>query len=554
MRDDLTRHLDALLAQPLPQIALDGGLVDQARATFSRVPVAQRVYSRIVPSSAAQALAPWRPSDALGAAGAELFMRGSGKPLADAIPGLYTPEGFHTVLLATLPAVAKQVAAESWVLGKQSEIDTTGPGLQALQAAVVQLYEADYARQWDGLLADLNPVPFHSPQQAAEALYVLGSPQSPMRGLLTAIAHELTLAPPPSPPASPVKTVAADLQGVLGAPPAGAALPDGHEIDDRYRKLRDYVGQGPGAPIEQALTTINGLQQGLAQLASAPAPGTVGTPAPNTGADPLLALRAAASQAPQPVQRWLLALATNGGALRAGGVRQQAAAAFNGADGPAKLCAEAVGGRYPFVATASSDIPLDDFSRLFAPGGQIDAFFSAQLKPFVDTTAHVWKAQDAGGAPAPVTAGDLEQFQRAAAIRQMFFANGATTPSLRLEFTPTDLDAGAKQVTLDLGGSSLSYAHGPSRAVAVNWPAQGGSNARLVFDPPSPGGAIQASGPWALLRLIGQGSLQSNGAPDRFTLVFQQGDRRAVFAVRATSVVNPLAGAALQDFRCPALR
>jgi type VI protein secretion system component VasK len=36
--------------------------------------------------------------------------------------------------------------------------------------------------------------------------------------------------------------------------------------------------------------------------------------------------------------------------------------------------------------------------------------------------------------------------------------------------------------------------------------------------------------------------------------VFQQGDRRAVFAVRATSVVNPLAGAALQDFRCPALR
>jgi type VI secretion system protein ImpM len=114
----------------------------------------------------------------------------------------------------------------------------------------------------------------------------------------------------------------------------------------------------------------------------------------------------------------------------------------------------------------------------------------------------------------------------------MFFAAGGTTPSLRLEITPTDLDAGAKQVTLDLGGSSLTYAHGPSRAVAVNWPAQGGSEARLAFDPPTPGGAIQASGPWALFHLIAQGTLQPNGAPDRFTLVFQHGDRRAVFGAQ----------------------
>jgi type VI secretion system protein ImpL len=556
MRDDLLRHLDVLLAQPLPPITLDGGLVDQARATFSRVPVAQRVYSRIAPSSAAQALPQWRPSDALGAAGAELFVRASGRPLTDGISGLYTPEGFQSVLLASLPAVAKQVADESWVLGKQSEIDTSGPALQTLEAAVVQLYEADYGKQWDALLGDLNLAPFQSAQQAAEALYVLGSPQSPMRSLLTSVAHELTLSAPPPAAANPLKTVAAassaaaDLQRVLGGPAAAVVMPDGHEITARYKPLVDYVGPGAGAPIEQALAAINGLQQNLAQLAAAP----VGGAAATAGADPLLTLHAVASQAPQPVQRWLMALASNGAALRAGGVRQQAAAAFNGAGGPAQLCAEAVEGRYPFVATATSDVPLGDFSHLFAPGGLIDAFFDAQLKPFVDTAAHVWKAQAVGGAPGPVTAADLVQFQRAAAIRQMFFAAGGTTPSLRLEITPTDLDAGAKQVTLDLGGSSLTYAHGPSRAVAVNWPAQGGSEARLAFDPPTPGGAIQASGPWALFHLIAQGTLQPNGAPDRFTLVFQHGDRRAVFAIRATSVLNPFSNTALQDFRCPALR
>jgi type VI secretion system protein ImpL len=76
-----------------------------------------------------------------------------------------------------------------------------------------------------------------------------------------------------------------------------------------------------------------------------------------------------------------------------------------------------------------------------------------------------------------------------------------------------------------------------------------------VLDPVA-GGApavFEASGPWALFRLIAQGSLQPDGAPDRYTLVFQQGEHRVAFAVRAGSVVNPLASAALQEFRCPAL-
>jgi type VI secretion system protein ImpL len=205
------------------------------------------------------------------------------------------------------------------------------------------------------------------------------------------------------------------------------------------------------------------------------------------------------------------------------------------------------------MTTSTADVPLDDFTRLFAPNGLIDGYFNTQLRPFVDTTAAVWRAQDADGVGAPVSAAELAQFQRAAVVRQMFFPAGSTALGVRLDITPTDLDPGAKQVTLDLAGSSIVYAHGPVRATQVNWPAQGASAARLVFDPPAPGGAIQASGPWALFHLIAQGSSRQDGTPDRFTLVFQQGDRRATFLVRAASVVNPFVPGATQDFRCPAL-
>jgi type VI secretion system protein ImpL len=539
LRASLSGHLDALLAEPLPAIALDGALVEEARAIFSRVPLAQRVYSRIVLSAAAQRAAPWRPADALGAAGARLFLRASGKPLTDGVPGLYTAAGFRDVLLAALPLAARQVAAESWVLGRQAAADAAQ--VPALEQDVVRLYEADDVKQWDGVLADLNLAPAHSVQQAAEQLFVLASPQSPLRDLLGAITRQLTLVA--AAPAAPVQPVSAEVKQALGQP--APASPDGGEVDAHFRALRAYAG----APLDAALKAVDAVQQDLAQLAGAP-PGAA--PPAATGGDKLLALRAEAGQAPQPVQRWLLAMAAEAASLRAGGARAQVLAAFNGGGGPAALCSRAVSGRYPFSPTASAGIPLDDFVRLFAPGGLLDGFFNAQLRPFVDTSGATWKIADGDAAP-PVSGAELAQFQRAAAIRDMFFPAGAA-PTLRFEVTPLDLDPGARQVTLDLGGASVSYAHGPARATAVSWPAAGGSAARLVFDPPAPGAALQASGPWALFRLIGQGSLQAQGSSDSYTLTFQQGERRAVFAVRAGSVLNPLAPGVLQDFRCPALR
>ncbi len=57
----------------------------------------------------------------------------------------------------------------------------------------------------------------------------------------------------------------------------------------------------------------------------------------------------------------------------------EVAAAYNGVNGPARLCAPAVNGRFPFVPGSSNETPLDDFAKLFAPGGLIDGFFNTQL-------------------------------------------------------------------------------------------------------------------------------------------------------------------------------
>ncbi len=552
----LRRHLDALLAEPLPAIGLDGELVAQTRATFSRVPVAQRVYSRIRPSAAAMRLPAWTPAEALGPAGARVFVRVSNKPLTEGIPGFLTADGFHDVLLRSLPDAVKEVAAETWVLGKRVEFNPTGPETLDIGQAVIGLYEADFIQSWDAMLADLNVVPLRSLTQAAQDLYILASPQSPMRDLLASVVNQVNLAKPPPPPAAggaPADPATARLRSIFEALPGQPAqLPLGHEVDQHFKPLRDLV---TGGQLDQVLKVLSDLQQQLAKLAAAP----IGAAAPTlpTGNDPTLALRTEAERQPQPLSRWLGGIASAGIVLRGGGARQQVAAAFNGAGGPGTLCPIAVNGRFPFTPGAAIETPLGDFGKLFAPGGLLDGFFNTQLRPYVDTSAKNWTPQPADGVSAPVSPADVAQFQLAAVIRDLFFAGGGTTPSVRFDITPTALDSGATQVLLDLDGTSVTYSHGPTRSTQITWPDPNHmQSARLVFDPPPTGksGVLAESGPWAMFRLFARGGLEQAASPENYRLTFQIGERQAVFDLRAGSVLNPFAPGLLQRFRCPSVQ
>ena len=381
----LQGHLDALLAQPLPPVPLDDALVAQARTTFSRVSLASRAYSRIKPSAAAQSLPPWRPSDVLGPAGMRVFTRASGKKLSDGVPGFFTVDGFHKVLLPALPSATREVASESWVMGQKVPVNLDNAQQAELANSVVKQYLDDYAKAWDGLIQDLEIVPLRSLPQAAQDLYVLASPQSPLKDLLTAIARQVTLSEPPAAEtAAKAKAAAAAsaaaaaapsaargaaaLSSILGGQPGAAPVqPPGHAIDERYKPLRDLVAASGGAPIDQVLKLLNDLQQQLAKLNAA----GVGAPVAPIGNDPSLALRAESQRQPQPLGRWLAAMAESSTALRGGGARQQVIAAYNGSGGPAALCPLAVNGRFPFVPGSSLETPLDDFAKLFAPGGLI---------------------------------------------------------------------------------------------------------------------------------------------------------------------------------------
>jgi type VI secretion system protein ImpL len=555
-RQRLRRHLAVLLANPLPTIPLDGTLVARAQAVISDVPLANRVYSQIAPSAAAQGLVPWQPSDALGPAGAQMFVRASGKPLSVGIPGFYTVKGFYDVLLPSLAETAKKIANESWVLGKSAQLNPQSPDLGHLEQDVIALYEADYAKRWDAMLADIDLVPWHTPEESVQNLYLLASPQSPMRALLRSAVRQLTLTKPPQKPAAARNpsggAAQSELSSLFRGPPGPSPKPLGKEIDDRYRALRDYVGNGPGAPIDETLKAMDALRQEIAQAGGAAA-GT--PPAMPAGGDPLLLLRAQMGAAPQPVKRWLATMISGGAQVTSGSFAKGIKQAFGASGGPGPLCRQAVPGRYPFSLGASEEVGIADFAKLFSPNGLLNSFFNTQLSRFVDTSARVWRSHAVDGVTPPVSPFALAQFQRAARIRDTFFSEGGGTPGLRFDLTPVSLDSGAKQVTLQLGDTTIRYAHGTPTTTQVVWPGPSGTvSAQLSFDPP-PGGSrsLQASGPWALFRLFDQGNVRQVGGPDRYLVTFSVGARQASFALQAGSVLNPFTPGLLRGFSCPNL-
>ena len=117
----------------------------------------------------------------------------------------------------------------------------------------------------------------------------------------------------------------------------------------------------------------------------------------------------------------------------------------------AAQCQAAVA-KYPFSANGPP-VGLDEFAKVFGPGGALDGAYNTQLKSYIDSSAKPWKPQ--ATAAGLLGAADAQNFQRAAAIRDAFFPGAKATPSVQFDVEP----AGAVPATLDLGGAAVVLIH-----------------------------------------------------------------------------------------------
>ena len=551
----LAQHFETLLSDPdrFKSLPISADVVSQARAALQTASLPVLMYSRLKLTYLGDQKRAVRLDLKLGPGAETVLYRRSGAKMSDPLPAIYTRPVFNEINATGKYELIKEFAADGWVFGDNSFDLKNAP---KLANQVMQVYEQDYIRFWDDLLADVKLKPTTGQQALSESLGILSGPTSPLKGFVAVVADNTDLLKPDDSVANKaaqgvVAAVAAKagaLTKLFGDDPAAAPQDKpGTKVAAHFEPIRKLVDGPPGsAQIDRALGALAQLNQVLKTTG-----GAVGT---QKNSDP--AVLKSANDAQQNVELEAKQLPPGIGSMVADEGKQALGIVKGAASGElgrsydefvAKECRELIEGRYPFDRNSSTDVPLDDFAHLFAEGGTFDKFFRDNLAALVDTSRSPWRWKDGAAQPSGAR-GLLPQFQQVQAIREIFFKLG-TKPEIRFTMQPDLLDRAVSRFSLDVNGQSLEYRHGPVQNLNFTWPGSGAGHASVNFEAGGPPAITAFTGPWAWFRVLDQAKIQPQ-SETRFMLTFNQGGHAAQVLIEASSVRNPFARNELQSFHC----
>jgi len=569
LRTELLAHLQSLSVLT-PDASLDPAIIADARARLSQVARGERGMTLLEGLVPVRALPEFRLTDAGGPLSARALVRRSGAPLQQGVPGVFTAQGFVTVGKPAVDTVALSMLREGWVMGLPADPAAMVQQTAELRAEILQVYAERYARAWEQILADIGIVPLLSPDQAAEALTILGGASSPLRRIYVAAAAQTDLiaaadaaaAAAPEGLAAPLAAVnalrgaAGDVARAFGVPGLGDDRVVEQVVSDRFAPLRDLIGPtGEGPQLAATLDRLRDAGQAFTRITNAAAPETAILELLDGSASdgvPLPALLAnAALTLPEPLAATLTDLSDEVRSLGAREAQGTIAALWSAQVAP--VCNAITFQRFPLDPMSADQVTTADFVALYGPGGVIDTFFTERLAPLIDQSAQPWRWHALRAADLEFADDTPVFFQRAQMMRQALFPDGAAAPTVRFQLRPRTLDAAADRVTLQVGEAQLTYAHGVREFTSFEWVAADDGMMRLFLTPPLPGqpDGISKTGPWALFDFLREAVILPTDLEDQFLLRVPVGARNVSFELQGSSIANPFGRNLFAGLTCP---
>lgn len=562
LRHVLSHQVAELLRQPdalHTKARLDDGLIERARLILAGIPLKHRIYRRLTQELARSDLPAFNIAAAGGRDAHQVFTRKSGQSLSQGVAGMYTRAGYKQ-WMAQVDSSITDMLKESWVLNRSKRLAGTDDWQQT-KMALQHLYFDDYIQQWEGMLADVTIVPIVSLDHAARITTVLSATDSPLRKLLQEAARQTTLGdlkpikiiPDFIPHAAKEKFEAAKqkLASILVMNPDDVLQRDAksmNPVDAHFDALHQLVGV-PGtaaaSPLDQVLGKMKDATVYFNAARSATESG-ISVPA----SDVLNNLTREAIGKPGPLAAILQDIDKSGAVLALGSERARLNALWAGSVLP--FCRRAIANRYPLVRSATLEITLDDFGQFFGPAGMMDDFFQKNLRPYVDMSGVKWRWRFANHVPPGMPQKTLDEFQRAAIIRERFFHTDEKQVSMHFDLNPISMDTHFAKVLFEIEGQTLTYEqNAPSRPTSFQIPsAIGSSVTRLATFPSNGNPEMQTKGPWAWFRMTDLGILEASAQGERFKLRFDLGGKKMVFDLTASSVNNPFKRDIWEQFNC----
>ncbi|GGA88246.1 type VI secretion protein IcmF [Brucella endophytica] len=548
IRQSLAEHVENLASGVIDPINLDDARIAAAREKIRDVSIAARAFNILVNRRDARKLPSWLPAEPLGPLGEQAFERKSGSSWRDGIPGIYTQQGYHQVVLPYAADAVQEALNEGWVRGGAAA-SGDAQAVDVVSNSVLQQYYDAFRKRWQDMLTDIRTRRPQSLGDAAEIARVLANRPSPVESIARSIA------------------VATDLHGTMagqGVSEAAArtlAIAGAPEIPSFYEELRaalktpdqastqeDSAQETPGSQIVGLTPLMQALYGQLSRAATSTAEVARVFDVDSQLNQANQALIKEARQLPAPLDSWIAGMTADISTLVVDTARANIRDQWSANN--RQFCASIVEGRYPFDRSSQRDVAMSDFVRLFGPSGILQTFFKERVEPFVDTGTSPWRWRGTFGADGQQSQA-IAQFENADRIRRAFFPAGAEKPSININIRPVSLSPSANAVMLEIEGERVVYFHGPIQAKSVAWPSEQSANlSRVAFQPGGWQQALTVNGDWSPFRLFDQATLTREDG-DSFRARFANGQFEAEFDVQFGSVMNPFRLKALSDFSCP---
>jgi type VI secretion system protein ImpL len=532
-RKELEQHLAAMFdleSGHAPLVALNGPLVERTQARLARVPVAERAYQLLAERARASLRNGWTAAKA-GGPGA-LIVFGDEIEKAE-VPYFFTKAGFADAFMDKLAGIEREIAQHRWVLGPAAEQPEIAAQYEKLQQNLVEIYSKAFIAAWQEAIDKLNVRNLAAEPPAYPLLAAAASATSPLPRVLESMREETTLADVAS--GSDVATAEnvpplAPIVGPSGETPAAM-------IETALKPYLRLTEGPPGRrPIDGIVSQLNAIRVNLSKLAQNNAQAG---PISDRLASELSKLRSEAQSLPPPFARMMDKIAKDAGDATGDSSVTRAVDVLR--DTITQTCQEKIIKRYPFARNAEEDVTLEDFAAMFGPNGAIDRFTGDYVLPAADTSGPEWKWRGESELGKKLGPAGLANFQRAAEIRESFFAGGGAEPSFTFSVTPPPVST----AVFEIGTERIT---GSNSATSVEWPGAGDpQRAAISLTKGQRPLVIERTGPWALFRLLDA----SRGKSDGKSATFSVGGRALNYRFETSTPASPLDLAKLRSFRCP---
>jgi len=578
-RAAMEQHLIAMLALDDGKPAsfeLNGALVDNAERLLARMNVADQAYQIILGTIDFAGIEDFSVTNRAGRDSGLVFETKDGASLdSQIIPALYTYAGFHEFFIPQLTQISEALAAEQWLLGPYAEDADLDEQVRQVGPILVRRYTEDWIAAWDAVLNNLKLRPMAADKPAYQALAAAsGARTSPLLLLADEIAAETKLtqefgdtaaAGGALPGAEQAEFIEGEVRQGLTTPQrqladfldtfddgknqnrAGVAggtrrLP-GAEVEAYYEDWHVFVEGDPGGRrVDQLLATLADIQSLL----------IIGADFPDRVAGqfdrPIAALKQAQSRLPREVSDMV------GDAIRdfegesVNSDIEKLNEALNSL--VTVTCQGIVDARFPFDRGSSRDASLTDFSRLFAPNGIMDRFFIQELSPHVEAAGGGFRYK--GPLADRLSRATLREFERAAKIRDVFFAEGAGQPQIRMTVAPVAIHSSVETAVLQINGTVITTRQRGNTPQNFAWPGTSGvGSTTLQFNPALRGRESQLifNGAWAFARWLAAGNPRVIGPNMQTRHVI--GGRHVGYRFDVAANENPFFLSELTEFSCP---